>query len=158
MAARKRYWLMKTEPDSFSIDDLARVGREPWSGVRNYQARNFMRDDMRPGDGVLIYHSSCPIPGVAGEAEVASEAYPDPTQFDRRSDYHDAASTPEQPRWQLVDVAFVRRYPTVVPLERLRTVPALADSLLLRRGSRLSVMPLSAAHWRAIRALAGDQA
>jgi predicted RNA-binding protein with PUA-like domain len=148
--ARKRHWLMKTEPDTFSIDHLARVGTEPWNGVRNYQARNFMRDDMRPGDGVLIYHSSCPEPGVAGIAQVASAAYPDPTQFDRRSDYFDKASTPEQPRWYLVDVAYERTLGRVIGLDELKALPALAESPLVARGNRLSILPLTAAHWRAI--------
>jgi predicted RNA-binding protein with PUA-like domain len=156
--ARKRYWLMKTEPDTFSIDDLARVGTEPWNGVRNYQARNFMRDDMHPGDGVLIYHSSCPEPGVAGVATVASAAYPDPTQFDRRSDYYDKASTREQPRWYLVDVAYERTLARVVGLGEIKALPALAESPLVARGSRLSIMPLTAAHWRAILALEGTPA
>lgn len=156
--ARKRYWLMKTEPDTFSIDDLARVGVEPWNGVRNYQARNFMRDDMHTGDGVLIYHSSCPEPGVAGVAQVASAAYPDPTQFDRRSDYYDAASTPEQPRWYLVDIAWERTLDRVVGLTQIKALPALADSPLVARGNRLSILPLTAAHWRAILALEGKPA
>jgi predicted RNA-binding protein with PUA-like domain len=151
--ARKRYWLMKTEPDTFSIDDLARVGSEPWNGVRNYQARNYMRDDMHPGDGVLIYHSSCPQPGVAGVAKVASAAYPDPTQFDRRSDYYDQASTPQQPRWYLVDIAWERTLEQVIGLADIKALPALADSPLVARGNRLSILPLAAAHWRAILAL-----
>ncbi|MGB4859452.1 MAG: EVE domain-containing protein, partial [Dokdonella sp.] len=100
---------MKSEPDAFSIDDLERVGVEPWSGVRNYQARNFMRDGMQPGDGVLFYHSNCQPPGIVGLASVASTAYPDPTQFDSSSHYHDPKSTQEQPRWQLVDVKFERK-------------------------------------------------
>lgn len=151
--ARKRYWLMKTEPDTFSIEDLARVGTEPWNGVRNYQARNFMRDDMHVGDGVLIYHSSCPEPGVAGVARVASTAYPDPSQFDRRSDYFDTASTPEQPRWHLVDIAYERTLGRVIGLAELKALPALAESPLVARGNRLSILPLTAAHWRAILAL-----
>ena len=108
MSPPRRYWLMKTEPDTFSIDDLERVGVEPWNGVRNYQARNHMRA-MRPGDGVFLYHSSCPVPGIAGLATVASEAYPDPTQFDRKSEYYDEKSNREDPRWSLVDVRFERR-------------------------------------------------
>jgi predicted RNA-binding protein with PUA-like domain len=146
------YWLMKTEPDSFSIDDLEQRGVEPWNGVRNYQARNFMRDQMRPGDGVVIYHSSCAVPGAAGLAEVVGEAYADPTQFDRKSDYHDPASKPDAPRWWLVDVKFVRRFDRVVTLEELRQVPAMEGSPLVQRGSRLSVLPLTAAQWRAIQA------
>ncbi|MBX3726126.1 MAG: EVE domain-containing protein [Xanthomonadales bacterium] len=149
MAAR-RYWLMKTEPDAFSIDDLARVGREPWNGVRNYQARNYMRDHMRAGDGVLIYHSNCKLPGVAGIARVAGDSYPDPSQFDARSDYHDPKATPEEPRWFLVDVEYERHLARVVGLDELKSLAALEDSPLVRRGNRLSVLPLAAAHWRAI--------
>lgn len=108
-----RYWLMKSEPDEASIDDLARAGTLPWTGVRNYQARNFMRDTMRPGDGVLFYHSSCPEPGIAGLAEVCSLPYPDPTQFDPASPYYDAKSNPEAPRWSLVDVRFVEKSPLI---------------------------------------------
>ena len=111
------YWLMKTEPDTFSIEDLARRKREPWDGVRNYQARNFMRDAMKPGDGVLIYHSSCPTPGVAGLGEVLCDSYPDPSQFDRKSKYHDMTSTPEEPRWWLVDIGHVRTFRRVVTLD-----------------------------------------
>jgi predicted RNA-binding protein with PUA-like domain len=121
MNTRRRYWLMKTEPDTFSIDDLQRVGTEPWNGVRNFQARNFMRQ-MQPGDGVLFYHSSCAVPGIAGLAKVTSEAYPDPTQFDPKSDYHDPKSTREHPRWSLVDVAFERKFANVIPLDEIKFV------------------------------------
>ncbi|MBM4197252.1 MAG: EVE domain-containing protein [Gammaproteobacteria bacterium] len=149
-----QYWLMKSEPQVFSIDDLERQGRSPWEGVRNYQARNFMRDGMKVGDQAFLYHSSCDVPGVAGVMEVARAAYPDPTQFDRRSPYYDEASTRESPRWLLVDVAFSRRFRDVVPLERLRAERALAGMQLLRRGNRLSVMPVTAAEWRAVLKLA----
>ena len=148
-----KYWLMKTEPDGFSIDDLRKAVREPWSGVRNYQARNFMRQ-MQPGDAVLIYHSSTAVPGVAGIAEVACEAYPDPSQFNKRSPYYDAKSTREQPRWQMVDVNFVRKFGQLLPLEVLK---AHADDLeglaVLQRGSRLSVTPVGASHWNTILSL-----
>jgi predicted RNA-binding protein with PUA-like domain len=147
------YWLMKTEPDAFSIDDLARVGTEPWTGVRNYQARNAMRDGMAVGDGVLFYHSSCAEPGIVGIAQVASEAYPDPTQFDRRSPYHDPASRPEQPRWMLVDVRFVRKLARTITLAELRQQPQLDGFALLQRGTRLSVLPVTKAQWMAILAL-----
>jgi len=147
------YWLMKSEPDAFSIDDLARVGTEPWTGVRNYQARNFMRDGMKPGDGVLFYHSSCAEPGVVGIAEVASDAYPDPTQFDRKSDYYDAASKQDNPRWTLVDIAFKRKLKRTIALTELREQPKLEDFALLRRGNRLSVLPVSKAEWNCILAL-----
>jgi predicted RNA-binding protein with PUA-like domain len=145
-----RYWLMKTEPDAFSIDDLARVRTEPWSGVRNYQARNFMRDGMRPGDGVLFYHSSCAEPGVVGIAEVASEAYPDPTQFDRRSDYFDPKSDAANPRWMLVDVAFKRKLKRTITLAELKEQPRLDACPLLARGNRLSVMPIAKGEWNCI--------
>ncbi len=145
------YWLMKSEPDECSIDDAlaAPDATVPWTGVRNYQARNFMRDDMRVGDGVLFYHSSCPEPGIAGVARVASAARVDPTQFDPGSPYHDAKSTPESPRWQLVDVQALRKT-RVLGLAELRAEPALADMRVLQRGNRLSITPVTAAQWRAI--------
>jgi predicted RNA-binding protein with PUA-like domain len=147
----KHYWLMKSEPDEFSIDALAKVGQEPWSGVRNYQARNFMMKDMKVGDGILFYHSNCAVPGVAGLAEVASTAYPDPTQFQRNSDYFDAASKPEEPRWWLVDVGFMRKFKRVVSLDELRSqAETLGDFALLRRGNRLSVLPVTAAQYKHI--------
>ncbi|MFO1507031.1 MAG: EVE domain-containing protein [Lysobacterales bacterium] len=148
--AQPRHWLLKTEPDEFSIGDLERAGSEPWSGVRNYQARNFLRDGMRSGDGVLIYHSSCAEPGVVGVAHVASPPRPDPTQFDPRSEYHDGASREDAPRWWLVDIAHDRTLRRTIPLAELHRVPALAGCGLLRRGNRLSVLPLTAREWRAI--------
>ena len=148
-----RYWLMKSEPDVFSIDDLARVKVEPWTGVRNYQARNFMRDGMAKGDGVLFYHSSCEVPGVTGLAEVASAAYPDPTQFDRKSEYFDAKSTREDPRWMLVDVAYKRRLKRVITLAELKEQARLEGFALLQRGNRLSVLPVTKPEWDAILAL-----
>ncbi len=141
-----RYWLMKTEPDEFSIDDLSKKKVEPWTGVRNYQARNFMRE-MKPGDGVLFYHSSCEIPGVAGIAEVAVEAYPDPTQFDKKSDYYDAASKREEPRWSLVDVKYKRKLKRVIALSELKDRNELEGFALLARGNRLSVLPVTKAQW-----------
>ncbi|HEX5122657.1 MAG TPA: EVE domain-containing protein [Rhodanobacteraceae bacterium] len=141
-----RYWLMKTEPDEFSIDDLKKKKVEPWTGVRNYQARNFMRE-MKPGDGVLFYHSSCEVPGVAGIAEVATDAHPDPTQFDKKSDYYDAASKREEPRWSLVDVGFKRKLKRVIPLSELKDQSALEGFALLARGNRLSVLPVSKPQW-----------
>ncbi len=148
-----RYWLMKSEPEEFSIDDLERVGVEPWSGVRNYQARNFMRDGMRVGDGILFYHSNCAEPGVAGLAEVRSEAYPDPTQFERRSDYYDPASTREAPRWLLVDVGFRRKLERTVTLAELKDREDLGDFALIRRGNRLSVLPVTRTQWNFILSL-----
>jgi predicted RNA-binding protein with PUA-like domain len=146
------YWLMKTEPDEFSIDALAKKKTEPWSGVRNYQARNFIRA-MHIGDGVLFYHSSCEIPGVAGIAEVATAPHPDATQFDPKSDYFDAKSTRAQPRWSLVDVKFKRKLKRVIPLTELKTHRELQDLILIRPGNRLSVLPVSKAHWDFILAL-----
>jgi predicted RNA-binding protein with PUA-like domain len=124
----------------------------PWFGVRNYQARNFMRDGMQVGDGVLFYHSSCPQPGIAGIAEVASSAYPDHTQFDPKSHYYDPKSKPEEPRWQMVDVKAVRKT-RLLSLAELRTIPALEDMVLLQKGSRLSITPVTPAQWKAIQAL-----
>ena len=146
-----KYWLMKSEPDECSIDDvLAARGRlTPWSGVRNYQARNFMRDQMQPGDGVLFYHSSCEVPGIAGLAEVASAAYPDESQFDRKSPYYDPAAKRDAPRWFNVDVRALRKT-RLVPLAELREQKGLAKMRLLRPGNRLSITPVSAAEWRLI--------
>ena len=145
------FWLMKSEPDECSIDDaLAAPGRiTPWSGVRNYQARNFMRDAMRVGDGVFFYHSSCPEPGIAGLAEVASAAYPDPTQFDPKSDYYDPQAKRDQPRWFNVDVRALKKT-RLVPLAELRRHKPLAGMRLLRPGNRLSITPVSEAQWRFI--------
>jgi predicted RNA-binding protein with PUA-like domain len=146
-----QYWLMKSEPDEVSIDDALAAPRQtvPWTGVRNYQARNFMRDAMRIGDGVLFYHSGCAQPGVAGIAEVASTAYPDPTQFDPASTYYDPAARQEQPRWMLVDVRALKKN-RLLPLSELRAHEALADMQILKRGNRLSITPVSAAEWRFI--------
>jgi predicted RNA-binding protein with PUA-like domain len=140
-------WLMKTEPDSFSIDDLKQRKREPWDGVRNFQARNYMWHDMSVGDRVLFYHSATKIPGVAGLAKVASKPYPDPSQFDPTSKYHDPDSSPENPRWWLVDVAFVKKLKRLITLEEIKAHAEELDGLLLiRKGSRLSVMPVSDEH------------
>lgn len=144
------YWLMKSEPDAFSIDDLKRKKREAWDGVRNYQARNFMRDGMRVGDGVFFYHSNCAEPGIAGIAEVASDAYPDPSQFDPKSKYFDSGSSRDNPRWMLVDVKFVKKLPRVITLDELKTHSRLEGMTLLRKGNRLSVMPVDAAEWKYI--------
>jgi len=146
-----KYWLMKSEPDEFSVDDLVKAPRKTtaWFGVRNYQARNFMRDHMRVGDGVLFYHSSCPEPGIAGIAQVASASYPDATQFDPTSEYYDAASKREAPRWMLVDVKLVKKTP-LLALDEMRAMPALEDMVTLRRGNRLSITPVTAAEWKAV--------
>jgi len=147
------HWLMKSEPDAFSIDELKRRKREPWDGVRNYQARNFMRDGMRRGDPVFFYHSNCAEPGIVGIAKVASDAYPDPSQFDPESKYFDPASSRDKPRWVLVDVAFVRKLKRTITLKELQAQPALAEMALVRKGNRLSVMPVRTDEWEAILAL-----
>ena len=142
---------MKSEPDEFSIDDLARAprGTTPWFGVRNYTARNFMRDDMRIGDDVLFYHSSCEVPGIYGLAKVASTAYPDESQFDRKGDYFDPKATRESPRWMLVDVKLVKKT-RLMPLEEMRSYRELSKMLTLRRGNRLSITPVTDTEWRFI--------
>lgn len=148
------YWLMKSEPQECSIDDAlaAPEATVAWTGVRNHQARNFMRDTMRVGDGVLFYHSSCAQPGIAGLAEVASPTRPDPTQFEPQSAYFDPRSRPEQPRWLLLDVRALKKT-RLIGLPELRAEPALADLQVLRRGNRLSITPVSEAHWLRIFAL-----
>ncbi len=142
------HWLMKSEPDVFGIDDLARKKTEGWNGVRNYQARNFMRS-MKLGDKVLFYHSNAAPSGVAGLAEVSRLAYPDPTQYDPKSDYHEPRATKEAPVWFQVDLRFVSKLPRFVPLEELRGMPEIQDMALFKR-SRLSVLPVTAAQWKAI--------
>jgi predicted RNA-binding protein with PUA-like domain len=146
-----KYWLMKSEPDECSIDDVLAAPRRttPWSGVRNYQARNFMLKDMRIGDGVLFYHSSCPEPGIAGLAEVASAAYPDVSQFDPKSDYYDPASKREAPRWFNVDVRAVKKT-HLLPLEEMRKQKPLKNMVTLRPGNRLSITPVTEAEWKHI--------
>ena len=147
-----QYWLMKSEPDECSIDDLAAAPGQtlPWTGVRNYQARNFMRDAMRAGDGVLFYHSSCPQPGVAGLAQIAGRVAPDTTQFDPRSTYFDPKSSTELPRWLQIDVRLLRKT-RLLPLAEMREAPELASMRVLQRGNRLSITPVSAAEWRAVK-------
>ncbi len=154
MSRRKRHWLMKSEPTDFSIDDLERVGTEPWTGVRNYQARNFMRQ-MQVDDGVLFYHSNCDVPGIYGIGKVASTPYPDPTQFMKKSKYFDPKATQEQPRWDLVDVGYVRTLKRTLPLSEIREhADALGeDFALVRKGSRLSVLPVTAAQWKLLLSL-----
>lgn len=149
------YWLMKSEPSDVSIDDLAKLSNQtvPWYGVRNYQARNFMRDDMKVGDGVLFYHSSCPEPGVAGLAKVSSVAYPDETQFQPKNKYFDPKSTRETPRWFNVDVRLVKKT-RLVSLQELRDHPQLESLRILQRGNRLSITPVTSAEWKIISKLA----
>jgi predicted RNA-binding protein with PUA-like domain len=149
-----KYWLMKSEPSDVSIDDLAAMPEQtvPWYGVRNYLARNYMRDLMSVGDGVLFYHSSCPQPGVAGLAKVASKAYPDATQFDAKSKYYDPKSSLESPRWVHVDVQLVKKT-VLLGLAELRESAELADMVILRKGNRLSITPVTEQEWKAVKAL-----
>lgn len=144
------YWLMKSEPDDYSIDDLKRDRREPWDGVRNYQARNMMRDDMRVGDEVFFYHSNCKAPGIVGIARVASKPYPDATQFDPESKYYDPKSSEQNPRWHLVDVRYVRKLKRTITLAELKELPELDGFVLTRKGNRLSIMPVAPEHWERI--------
>jgi len=148
------YWLMKSEPDVYSIDDLRRDGREMWDSIRNYQARNMMRDDMRIGDKVFFYHSNCKEPAIAGIAKVASKPYPDPTQFDKKSRYFDPKSTQDEPRWILVDVEFVRKFKKPITLAEIKANKGLEDMILVRRGNRLSIMPIEKNHWDLILTMA----
>ena len=141
------HWLMKSEPDAYSIDDLKRDKREPWDGIRNYQARNMMRDDMRVGDEVFFYHSNCKEPGIVGLARVASKPYPDPTQFDPESKYYDPKSSEDNPRWCLVDVRYVRKLKRTITLAELKELPGRDGFALTRKGNRLSIMPVDPAHW-----------
>ena len=140
---------MKAEPAEFSIDDLVRTQTVPWFGVRNYQARNYMRDLMKVGDDVLFYHSSCPEPGIVGLCKVSSAAYPDDTQFDKKSKYFDPKATRENPRWMLVDVKLVKKT-RLISLVEMREAPELADMITLKRGNRLSITPVTAAEWKAV--------
>lgn len=144
------YWLIKSEPDEYGIDDLERDRTEPWDGIRNYQARNMIRDDMQVGDEILFYHSSCKVPAVVGIARVASEPYPDPTQFDPSSKYYDEKSSRDEPRWVLVDVEFVRRTKRPITLAEIKELPDLDGFRLTQRGNRLSVFPVDKAHWDAV--------
>lgn len=151
------YWLMKTEPSTFGVDDLAKKPKKTamWDGVRNYQARNSLRDDFKKGDQAFLYHSSTDVKGVAGIVKVVRTAYPDPTQFDKKSDHYDPASTREDPRWFVVDVQLVRRTKRVITLDEMRAhaTRELDGMVLLQRGSRLSITPVSEAHWRFILSL-----
>ena len=154
--APRRCWLVKSEPESYSIEHLRRDGRTAWTGVRNFTARNLMRDQMRVGDPVLFYHSSAEPPGVVGVAKVASEAYPDPTQFDRKSDYFDEKATDDEPRWFLVDIEYVETLPRMVTLAEIRDTPALGEMPLVNK-SRLSVQPVDPKAYDAIVKMAGKK-
>ena len=147
-----KYWLFKSEPDAFSIDDLKAMKgkRDHWDGIRNYQARNMMRDDMRKGDLGFSYHSSCKVPGVVGVVEIVQEAYPDHTSWDPKSRYFDPKSTPENPRWVMVDVKYRQQFDEVLSLDKLRTIKSLADMVLLQKGSRLSIQPVTKKQWDTI--------
>jgi predicted RNA-binding protein with PUA-like domain len=147
------YWLMKSEPGCYSIDDLRRDGSTFWDGVRNYQARNMMRDQIKKGDQVLFYHSNATPPGIVGIAKVVKEGYPDHTAFDPDSDHPDLATTPDDPRWYMVDIAFVKKFDHLIALNELKQHPELSDMQLLKKGNRLSVMPVSADHWQTIMAM-----
>lgn len=147
------YWLVKTEPDEYSIDDLEQQGVTPWDGIRNYQARNFLRDEVKEGDQVFIYHSSCAKPGVVGAGEVVKAAYPDPAQFDSESSYFDAKATVEKPRWFCVDVAFVEKFSSVISLAELKQQAALKEMVLIKQG-RLSVQPVKKEEWLIVMTLA----
>jgi len=155
MTTRKRYWLMKSEPHVFSIDDLQRAKVEPWNGVRNYQARNFMRDQMRVNDGILFYHSNTKTPGIVGLATVASQAYPDETQFDPKSAYFDPKASREQPRWYVVDVAFERKFAHMISLAQIKqhTEPLGEGFPLTAKGNRLSVFPVNRRQWELLLSL-----
>ena len=152
------HWLIKSEPDVFSIADLERVGREPWTGVRNYQARNFMWRDMKPGDLALFYHSNAKPPGIAGIAKVVDAPYPDSTQFQPQSEYFDPKSTRENPRWWLVDFEFVARFNEIIPLDTLKQDPELCEMMVCQRGTRLSINPVSATHFKRACKLGGFKA
>jgi len=146
----KKYWLVKSEPDIFSIDDLKEVNQEPWDGVRNYQARNFMRDEMKIGDLVLFYHSNAKPPGIAGLATVSKEAYPDHTSWDKKSKYYDPKSTPDNPRWFMVEVKFKKKFKRLIPLDELKSSPKLQEMKLVKKGARLSVMPVEKSEYEHI--------
>ncbi len=152
------YWLMKSEPDCFGIDDLeaAPDGVEMWDGVRNYQVRNMIRDHMRPGDRAFFYHSNTKTPGVVGVMEIAGEAYPDPTAFDPEDEHYDPKSDSDRPRWYCVDVRFVEKWPRIVALQEMRRSPRLEGLPLLRKGNRLSIVPVTPDQWAAIREMAGE--
>ena len=144
------YWLMKSEPDVFSIEDLKKKKKSGWDGVRNYQARNYMRDDMKIGDIVLFYHSSCEVPGIAGLAKISKTSHPDPTQFDSKSDYYDPKASQEIPRWFMVEVEFVEKFNTVITLSTIKETKGLERMPLVQKGSRLSINPVSLAQYQVI--------
>ena len=152
-----KYWLFKTEPDVYGIDDLRQAGTDQWDGIRNYQARNLIRDQMSIGDKILIYHSRTNPIGVVGEAEIASTAYPDPTQFDPKAKYFDSKSDPDNPRWLLVDIKYIRHYPEMITLKQLKATPGLENMMVTKRGARLSIQPVEESEWNIVQALAGSE-
>ncbi len=157
MARQKQYWLFKSEPNVYSISDLEKDGETIWDGVRNYQARNLMRDDMRVGDEVLFYHSRVAPMAIVGRAKIIRNAHPDPTQFDPSNPYYDPKSSPEDPRWHCVDIGFVERFSNPLLREDLKEIPSLSEMMLLKKGSRLSVQPVRAKEWKAILKLAASR-
>ena len=146
----KRYWLMKSEPEAYSIDDLARDKTTYWDGVRNYQARNFMRDQIKKGDAVFFYHSNAEPSGITGIAEIVKEGYPDPSAFDPKDRHFDEESDPKDPTWYVVEIRFVEKFPELIALETLRKIKGLEKMPLLQRGQRLSVQPVSEQEWKTI--------
>lgn len=150
-----RHWLIKSEPDVFGIDHLAKAKREPWSGVRNYLARNYMWKEMKPGDLALFYHSNAKPPGVTGIARVVGEPYPDPTQFDEKSEYYDPKSKPENPRWWLTDFDYVGKFAEMLTLESMKADGVLSEMVVCQRGTRLSITPVEALHFKRVCKLAG---
>jgi predicted RNA-binding protein with PUA-like domain len=145
-----KYWLMKSEPNAYSIDDLQKDKKTHWDGVRNYQARNFMRDEMEMGDKVFFYHSNAEPPGITGIAEVCSKPYPDKTQFDQKSKYYDPKATKEQPRWYLVDIQFKKKLKNMIPLPLIKEQKTLKDMKLIQKGQRLSIQPITKKEWEYI--------
>lgn len=154
----KRYWLMKSEPDTYSLGDLERDGKTQWEGIRNYQARNFMRDDMKVGDGVLFYHSNTKPPGIVGTARVCRESYPDHFAFDKKSNYFDSKSDPDAPRWMMVDVEYKSTFKRLVSLNELKSVEGLEEMLAIRKGQRLSIQPVTKAEFQIVEKLARKKA
>ena len=155
MDMSKKYWLMKSEPDTFSIDDLKQVKKEPWDGVRNYQARNFMRDEMKKGDEILFYHSNCDTPGIVGIATVSKESHPDHTAFDKKSKYYDPKSDPENPRWMMVEVKSKKKFKRTVSLTELKEEKKLKDMKVVQKGNRLSITPVSKKEFDHVLSMAG---
>jgi len=144
-----QYWLLKSEPDAFSIDDLKKMPgkKDHWDGIRNYQARNMMRDDMKKGDLAFFYHSSCAVPGIVGIVRVSREAYPDHTALDKKSKYYDAKASKDDPRWCMVDVTYKKKFRNIISLTDIKDNPRLKDMLVVKKGNRLSIMPVSKKHW-----------